>query len=91
MRRPARRSPSSTRDRLPEIDTEIVAVAGANDIATPPDLLRFIAANVARARFVKIPNAAHLAPAEQPGRIADVLVKLRKREVVTDSCYDRGR
>ena len=78
------------RDRLPEIDTPIVAVAGANDIASPPDSLRFIAANVARAQFVKILNAAHLAPAEQPDRIADVLVKLRKRGS-SDRCYDRGR
>ena len=68
------------RDRLPEIDTPIVAVAGANDIATPPSLVRFIAAHVARGRFVEVPNAAHLAPVEQPDRIADVLVKLRRRK-----------
>jgi 3-oxoadipate enol-lactonase / 4-carboxymuconolactone decarboxylase len=67
------------RDRLPEIDTPIVAVAGANDIATPPESVRCIAANVAHGRFVQVPNAAHLAPAEQPDRIAEVLVKLRKR------------
>ena len=67
------------RDRLPEIDTPIIAVAGAKDIATPPDSVRFIAAHVARGRFVQVPNAAHLAPVEQPDRIADVLVKLKRR------------
>lgn len=66
------------RGRLSEIDTPIVAVAGANDIATPPDSVRFIATNVSRGRFVQVPNAAHLAPAEQPDRIADVLATLRK-------------
>lgn len=66
------------RDRLPEIATPIVAVAGAKDIATPPASLRYVAANVARGRFVEVANAAHLAPAEQPNRIADVLVKLRR-------------
>jgi 3-oxoadipate enol-lactonase/4-carboxymuconolactone decarboxylase len=64
------------RNRLAEIDTPIVAVAGANDIATPPDSVRFIAMNVARGRFVEVPNAAHLAPAEQPDRIANVIAKL---------------
>lgn len=66
------------RARLGEIDTPIVAVAGANDIATPPDSVRFIATNVSRGRFVQVPNAAHLAPAEQPDRVADVLATLRK-------------
>lgn len=66
------------RGRLGEIDTPIVAVAGAADIATPPDSVRFIANNVRRGRFVQVPDAAHLAPAEQPGRIADVLATLRK-------------
>lgn len=68
------------RHRLGEIVTPVVAVAGANDIATPPDSLRFIAANVARGRFIEVPDAAHLAPAEQPDRIADVLLKLKRRE-----------
>ena len=65
------------RDRLPDIGTPILAVAGANDIATPPDLLRHLAANVARGRFLEVANAAHLAPAEQPDRIAEVLLRLR--------------
>ncbi|BBZ14241.1 alpha/beta fold hydrolase [Mycobacterium branderi] len=66
------------RERLSEIDTPIVAVAGAHDIATPPDAVRFIATNVSRGRFVQVPNAAHLAPAEQPDRIANVLATLKK-------------
>lgn len=67
------------RDRLAEIETPVVAVAGANDVVTPPDSVRSIAANVAHGRFVKVANAAHLVPAEQPGRIADVLAKLARR------------
>jgi 3-oxoadipate enol-lactonase/4-carboxymuconolactone decarboxylase len=67
------------RNRLGEIDTPIVAVAGVHDIVTPPDSVRFIAAKVARGRFVQVANAAHLVPAEQPGRTADVLAKLGKR------------
>ncbi|BCO36683.1 alpha/beta hydrolase [Mycobacterium heckeshornense] len=71
-------SVADVRDRLAEIKTPIVAVAGAKDIATPPQSVRFIAANVARGRFVEVADAAHLVPAEQPGRTAEVLVTLRK-------------
>lgn len=66
------------RDRLGEIGTPVVAVAGANDIVTPPDSVRFVAGHVRRGRFVQISNAAHLVPAERPGRLADVLATLRK-------------
>lgn len=66
------------RSRLSEINTPIVAVAGADDIATPPESVRFIASHVRRGRFVQVANAAHLVPAEQPGRIAAVLARLRK-------------
>jgi 3-oxoadipate enol-lactonase len=66
------------RNRLAEIDTPIVAVAGAKDIAAPPDSVRLIATHVAHGRYVQIANAAHLVPAEQPDRIADLLIKLPK-------------
>ena len=78
------------RHRLGEIDTPIVAVAGANDIATPPDSLRYIASNVTRGRFVEVAQAAHLAPAEQPDRIADVLAKLRRLGATPGDDAGRG-
>jgi 3-oxoadipate enol-lactonase / 4-carboxymuconolactone decarboxylase len=59
-------------------NTPVVAVAGANDIAAPPDSVRLIATHVAHGRYVQIANAAHLGPAEQPDRIADLLLKLPK-------------
>jgi 3-oxoadipate enol-lactonase/4-carboxymuconolactone decarboxylase len=64
------------RDRLAKIQTPVIAMAGTNDIATPPDSVRFIAASVARGRFVEVRDAAHLAPVEQPQRIAAVLAEL---------------
>jgi len=64
------------RDGLGGIDTPVVAVAGQNDIVTPPDSVRLIAVNVRRGRFVQVAKAAHLVPAEQPRRVADVLAAL---------------
>ena len=67
------------RCRLPEIGTPVLAIAGADDIATPPHLLRHIATHVADGRFVELPNTAHLAPAEQPGRTAELITALTGR------------
>lgn len=67
-----------TRDRLGEIDSPVLAIAGANDIITPPEAVRSVATNVRRGRFLKLHNAAHLVPAERPGRIADLLTTMRK-------------
>lgn len=64
------------RDRLADIDVPVLAVAGAQDVSTPPELLRFIGAAVAHGRFVEVPDAAHLVPAEQPDRIATLLAEL---------------
>ncbi len=62
------------RDRLPEIDVPVLAVAGAHDVATPPERLREIAEGVGRGRLVVLDDVAHLAPAEAPERVA-VLVR----------------
>jgi 3-oxoadipate enol-lactonase / 4-carboxymuconolactone decarboxylase len=68
-------------DRLADIAIPVVAVAGAVDVATPPALLRSISDGVAHGRFVEIPGAAHLAPAERPDLIANVLAALTEWSV----------
>lgn len=64
------------RDRLADIHTPVIAVAGACDVATPPASLRAISEVVARGRYVEVPGAAHLVPAERPDVIANVLEQL---------------
>lgn len=61
------------RDRMPEIRTPLLAVAGADDVATPPDQLRAAAFPVEGARFVELDGVGHLAPAEAPERVAELL------------------
>lgn len=61
------------RDRLTEIDAPVLAVAGAEDVATPPDKLREIAEGVKDGRYVELPGVAHLAPAEAPGIVARLI------------------
>jgi 3-oxoadipate enol-lactonase / 4-carboxymuconolactone decarboxylase len=67
------------RHRLGEIDTPVVAIAGADDVSTPPDGLRFISEHVRRGRFVELANTGHLAPAERPAVIAHELAAVGGR------------
>ncbi|MGY1637295.1 3-oxoadipate enol-lactonase [Geodermatophilus sp. SYSU D00742] len=54
------------RDRLGEISTPTLVVAGEEDPATPPDMVRLIADGIAGARFLVVPAAGHLPNATDP-------------------------
>ena len=58
------------RDRLGEIGVPVLAVAGVEDVTTPPDLLREIAEGVKDGRLAELDGVAHLAPAEAPEAVA---------------------
>ena len=61
------------RGRLAEITAPVLAVAGAEDVATPPALLAEIADGVAHGRLVVLDGVAHLAPAEAPADVARLI------------------
>ncbi|UDY23429.1 4-carboxymuconolactone decarboxylase [Nocardioides sp. Kera G14] len=61
------------RDRLGEISAPVLAIAGAEDVPAPPAGLEEIAAGVQRGQVVVLDGVAHLAPAEDPTRVADLL------------------
>lgn len=58
------------RDRLGEITTPVLAVAGEADQATPPADAALIADSVRDGRSVVLPGVAHLAPIEAPAEVA---------------------
>lgn len=62
-------------DRLHEITTPVLAVAGSQDIATPPDHLQRIAAGVEDGQLVVLDGVGHLAPAEVPARVAALIAE----------------
>jgi 3-oxoadipate enol-lactonase/4-carboxymuconolactone decarboxylase len=89
------------RDRLPEISSSTLLIAGRADPATPPAHLREIADAVPGATLVELPGASHLAPAQCPEA---VLTALRahfgggakrgmevRREVLGDAHVDRAQ
>lgn len=63
------------RDDLPAIAAPTLAVAGADDPATPPEHLERIAETVQDGRLLVVPEAAHLANAEQPGTITPAILE----------------
>lgn len=50
-----------------------LAVAGAEDGATPPDLVRETAALIPHSRFETIPDCGHIPCVEQPAALADLI------------------
>jgi 3-oxoadipate enol-lactonase/4-carboxymuconolactone decarboxylase len=91
------------RDRLGQITAPVLAIAGADDEPAPVSGLREIAEGVKDGRLVVLDNVAHLAPAEAPDEVAQLVrehvvstgsttgdgMKVR-REVLGDAHVDRA-
>jgi 3-oxoadipate enol-lactonase/4-carboxymuconolactone decarboxylase len=63
------------RERLAEITAPVLAVAGSDDVATPPPHLEEIATGVQHGRLVVLDGVGHLAPAEEPSVVAKLLAQ----------------
>ena len=73
------------RDRLSEITSPVLAIAGALDQATPVAKLQEIAEAIPGSRLVVLDGVAHLAPAEQPAEVA----RLLREQFATPEPVDR--
>lgn len=63
------------REQLSAITAPTLAIAGADDPATPPAKLEDIVARIPGSRLLVVPQAAHLANAEQPEIISPALIE----------------
>ncbi|MBN0972432.1 MULTISPECIES: 3-oxoadipate enol-lactonase [unclassified Gordonia (in: high G+C Gram-positive bacteria)] len=63
------------RSDLSSIIAPTLAIAGAGDPATPPDLLRDIVDAVPNGRLLVVPDSAHLANAQQADTITPALIE----------------
>jgi 3-oxoadipate enol-lactonase / 4-carboxymuconolactone decarboxylase len=61
------------RERLGEITTPVLAVSGSTDPTTTPQMLREIAEQVKDGRYVELEGVSHLAPAEAPTVVAQLV------------------
>ena len=78
------------RPRLGEIAAPLLAVAGAEDVATPADLLAEIAHGVQRGTLQILDGVAHLAPAEAPQEVAELIIKHFDTEGIGSDRYGAG-
>jgi 3-oxoadipate enol-lactonase len=60
---------------LPSISTPTLAIAGADDPATPPAQLQAIAESVKDGRLLVVPRSAHLANDEQPELVSSAIIE----------------
>ena len=81
-------------DRLHEIGVPVLAIAGSDDLPTPPECLRRIASGVKDGRFVQLDGVGHLAPAEAPAEVAELIIEHigppPVRAATGDEVYDAG-
>ncbi|WP_197379392.1 bifunctional 3-oxoadipate enol-lactonase/4-carboxymuconolactone decarboxylase PcaDC [Mycolicibacterium mengxianglii] len=82
-------------EQLPKIVTPVLAVAGRDDIPTPPDSLQRIASGVQDGNLVVLDGVGHLAPAEAPDRVAALIRELAgfpysTATVTTEDVYRAG-
>ena len=61
------------RGRLADVETPVLAIAGAEDGVTPTDLVHALADGVRHGTLVELPGVAHLAPAEAPSAVARLI------------------
>jgi len=62
------------RERLSQLPAKLLVISGRHDGATPPDLGQMIADASESGHLHVIESAAHLAPAEAPQQVADLLL-----------------
>ncbi|RBY76405.1 3-oxoadipate enol-lactonase [Geodermatophilus sp. TF02-6] len=67
------------RDRLREITAPTLCIAGAEDPATPPAMVREVADGVGGAELAVVPGAAHLPTATDPDTVNAALRRLLER------------
>jgi 3-oxoadipate enol-lactonase/4-carboxymuconolactone decarboxylase len=82
-------------ERLSEIITPLLTIAGREDLPTPPDSLQRIASGVKDGEFVVLDGVGHLAPVEAPDRVAELIAEqaglaLRSTTKTVDEVYLAG-
>ena len=78
--------------RLSEILTPVLAIAGRDDVPTPPESLRRIASGVKDGRLVVLDGVGHLAPAEAPAEVARLITEhvAARPATTTEGAYAAG-
>ncbi len=69
---------SDLRSDIGRISVPTLVVAGEDDLATPPDLVRSTAEAIPGARFVSLPGVGHIPSIERPAELATLMADFFK-------------
>lgn len=69
-------------NQLSEIDKPVLCLVGAQDLATPPELVRELSGLISGAEYAEIPNAGHIPCVEQPDALIKVIQNFLRKNAV---------
>jgi len=78
------------RAEVPQIMVPALVLCGAQDTATPPDVVQGLAQSLPNAHFAVLPGAGHTPPIEQPQVMADQLHAFLRAHWTVGSVYEQG-
>ena len=67
-----------------------LVLCGAQDAATPPDVMEELAQSLPNAYFALLPGAGHTPPVEQPQIMADQINAFLRAQRIISSVYEQG-
>ena len=75
---------------VPHIKVPALVLCGAQDAATPPEVVQELAASLPNASFALLPGAGHTPPIEQPQGMADEVNSFLRAQQTVGHMYERG-
>jgi 3-oxoadipate enol-lactonase/4-carboxymuconolactone decarboxylase len=78
------------RAEVSQIKAPALVLCGAQDAATPPEVVQELAGSLPNAGFAVIPDAGHTAPVEQPQVMADQINAFLRARQTVGSVYEQG-
>jgi 3-oxoadipate enol-lactonase / 4-carboxymuconolactone decarboxylase len=78
------------RAEVPQIIVPALVLCGAQDTATPPDVVQELAQSLPHAGFAVLPDAGHTPPIEQPQIMADQINAFLREQQTVGSVYEQG-
>ena len=78
------------RAEVPQIAVPTLVLCGADDAATPPDVVQELAQSLPNTQFAILPGAGHTPPVEQPQIMADQIHAFLHAHQTVSSSYEQG-
>ena len=78
------------RDEVPQITAPTLVLCGAQDAATPPEVVQELAQSLPNAHFAVLPGVGHTPPLEGPQIMADEIHTFLRAHQAVNNVYEQG-